>query len=273
MATEAARAALAMSDLAPDQIDLVIIGTVTPDYRVPATACLVQERLGLVNAVAFDIAAACTGFISGLTIASSFISSGQHTNALVVGAEKLSSITNWNDRGTCILFGDAAGAAVVTGDDSGRGLLASFMRSDGRYSQLLWQKVGGTAFPYTPEFPFDGSDKLVMNGSEVFKVAVREMANAAERVVADAGIDSNDIALIVPHQANIRIIEALAKRMKVSMDRVYLNIDRYGNTSAASVPLAMERMVRHGEIPRGGLALQIGFGAGLSYAAQVVVIP
>lgn len=270
MATEAAKQAIAMAGVEPEQIDMVIIGTVTPDYRVPATACVVQERLGLVNAAAFDIAAACTGFISGLTIASSFIASGAHKHILVIGAEKLTSITNWSDRGTCVLFGDAAGAAVVTGDESGRGLLSSFLRSDGRYRQLLWQKVGGSAHPYTPEFTFDGTDKLYMNGPEVFKVAVREMANAAEHVVAEAGLKSEDIALIVPHQANIRIIEALAKRLKIGMDRVYLNIEKYGNTSAASVPLALDEANRQGLLKPGDNILMVAFGGGLIWGSALM---
>lgn len=270
MCAAAATQALEMSGLAPEDIDLLIIGTVTPDFRVPATACLVQERLGLVNAAAFDIAAACTGFISGMTIASQFIATGARKNALVLGAEKLTSITNWNDRGTCILFGDAAGAAVITGDDSGHGLLASFLQSDGRYSRLLWQEVGGTANPYTPDFTFDGRDKLFMNGSEVFKVAVREMANAAEKVVCEAGVNPDDISLIVPHQANIRIIEALAKRLKVGMDRVYLNIEKYGNTSAASVPLALDEANREGRLKPGDLVLMVAFGGGLIWGSALV---
>ena len=270
MATAAAKSALEMAGLAPEDIDMLVVGTVTPDYRLPSCACVTQEKLGLTNAVAFDIVAACTGFISGLNVASSFIESGKYKNILVIGVEKLSSITNWNDRGTCVLFGDGGGAAVLTADESDSGVLSTFLKSDGRYGRLLWQEVGGSVNPYTPDFNYDGRDKIYMNGSEVFKVAVKEMANSAVAAVEQAGLKSEDISLVVPHQANIRIIEALIKRLKLSMDNVYLNIEKYGNTSAASVPIALDEANREGRIKPNDHVLMVAFGGGLIWGSALV---
>ncbi|MFC1475160.1 beta-ketoacyl-ACP synthase III [Candidatus Zixiibacteriota bacterium] len=270
MAVEACKQALEMSKIASEDIDLLIVGTVTPDYRLPSTACIVQEKMNLPNATAFDIVAACTGFLNGLSIANSYIQSGVYKNALVVGVEKLSSITNYDDRNTCVLFGDAAGASVLTASDDGSGVLSTFMKSDGKLRKLLWMEVGGSVNPYTKDYTYDGRDKVMMNGSDVFKVAVRQMCRAAEKVVHDAGIESSDISLIVPHQANIRIIEAIAKRMKVSMDKVYVNIEKYGNTSAASVPMALDEANRKGKIKPGDHILMVAFGGGLIWGSALV---
>lgn len=270
MAVEACRNALEQAGVEREEIDVLIVGTVTPDYRLPSTACIVQEKLGLPNAVAFDIVAACTGFISGLTMASSMIESGRCRKALVVGSEKLTSIVNWQDRSTCVLFGDGAGAAVLEAGNDGSGLVSSYLRSDGRYSKLLWSAVGGTAEPYSPEFTYDGRDKILMNGSEVFKVAVREMVNAGEAVLAEAGISADDVTLVIPHQANIRIIEALVKRLGIEMDRVFLNIDKYGNTSAASVPLALDEANRAGILKPGDNVLLVAFGGGLIWGSALL---
>lgn len=270
MSVEASRRALEMAGCDPKDIDLVICGTITPDYRLPSNACILQEEIGFPNAVGFDVAAACAGFISALSVANAYIATGQHKRALVVGAEKLSSMTNYSDRNTCVLFGDAAGAVVVEACDSGHGVLSSCLRSNGSYRPWLWAKTGGCKYPYTPDFTFDGSDKIYMNGSDVFKVAVREMGAAANRVIADAGLTAADIALFVPHQANVRIIDAMAKRIGLPREKVYVNIDRYGNTSSASVPLALDEANRQGRIKPGDHVVMVAFGGGLIWGAALV---
>jgi 3-oxoacyl-[acyl-carrier-protein] synthase-3 len=270
MAIEASRRALDMSGVSHDDIDLVICGTITPDYRLPSNACVIQEKLGFPNAVAFDVVSACTGFINALSIANSYISTGHHKRALVIGAEKLSAMTNYQDRNTCVLFGDAAGAVVVEACDNGRGVLSSYLQSDGSLRPWLWAKIGGSRFPYSADFAFDGSDKILMNGSDVFKVAVRNMGSAALKVIADAGLTTDDIALCVPHQANIRIIDAMAKRLGLPPEKVFMNIDKYGNTSAASVPLALDEANRAGRIKPGDNIVMVAFGGGLIWGATVV---
>jgi 3-oxoacyl-[acyl-carrier-protein] synthase-3 len=270
MAVAACRGALEMSGTKPEEVDLVIIGTVTPDYLLPSTACVVQEKMGLVNAAAFDIVAACTGFINGLSIGNAFIKTGQYKKALVVGSERLTSITNFKDRGTCVLFGDGAGAVVLEPTDGESGILSTHLRSDGRLRELLWIPYGGSKNPYTSEYTYDGTNKVTMNGSDVFKVAVREMGKAADIVVKEAGLTYSDISLFVPHQANIRIIEAMAKRMHLSMDKVMLNIDKYGNTSSGSVPLALDEANRSGRIHPGDNIVMVAFGGGLIWGAAAV---
>lgn len=270
MAVGASKRALEMAGCSNDEIDVVIVGTVTPDYRLPSTACVVQEKMGLPNAVGFDIVAACAGFINGLSISASLIESGRYNKALVVGVEKLTSFTNYSDRNTCVLFGDAAGAAVVSRGEGNGGVLSTFMKSDGRMRELLWAEVGGTVNPYSSDFAYDGRDKIRMNGSDVFKVAVREMGRAAQSVIDDAGLKPSDIALIIPHQANIRIIDALAKRLKVGTDKVFINIEKYGNTSSASVPLALDEANRAGKIKPGDNVLMVAFGGGLIWGAALV---
>lgn len=270
LAVNAAREALEMSGVANDDIDLLILATVTPDYRLPSTACIVQQKLGLPHAAAFDIVAACAGYINGLSIASSYIESGMYNNILVIGVEKLSSITNYKDRNTCVLFGDGAGATVVGPSSNGSGMLSAFVRSDGNLSQLLWMEVGGTVSPFDENNLSAGRDKVLMNGSDVFKVAVREMGRASEVALEKAGLTAEDIALVLPHQANIRIIEALAKRLGIPMEKIYLNIDKYGNTSAASVPLALDEANREGRIKPGDNLLMVAFGGGLTWGAAVV---
>lgn len=270
MSVIACQRALEMSGLKNEDIDLLIVGTVTPDYRLPSAACVIQEKMDLPNATAFDVVAACTGFINGLSIASAYIQTGVYKNALVVGTEKLSSIANYTDRNTCVLFGDAAGATVLTGAADGSGLLSSYLKSDGKLRELLWIRDGGTANPIEKGYSFDGGDKIYMNGADVFKVAVKQMCRAAEKVIADAGIDPSQISMIVPHQANIRIIEAIAKRLKVGMEKVYVNIDKYGNTSAASVPMALDEANREGKIKQGDLILMVAFGGGLIWGSALV---
>jgi len=270
MAAEAARRAMEMAGCTHEEIDLIVTATVTPDYRLPSNGCVLQEMMGFPNAVAFDIAAACAGFINGLSVAQALLITGRYRKALVIGSEKLSSITNYADRSTCILFGDGAGAVVLEPDDSGRGVLSTFLRSNGSLRPWLWIRTGGAKHPYTSDFAFDGSDKMSMKGSDVFKVAVREMCNAARHVLDEAGLDVKDIALMVPHQANIRIIDAVAKRLGLSDEQVYVNIDRYGNTSAASVPLALDEANRRGLIKPGDHILMAAFGGGLIWGAALV---
>jgi len=270
MTVAACKDALAMAKCDPGDVDMLSVGSVTPDYRLPSIACIAQEKLGLHNAVGFDIVAACTGFINGLNVGRSYIESGQAKKVLVCGTEKLSSITNYEDRSTCVLFGDAAGAVLLEPSTNGSGVQTSFMRSDGRYARLLCIDTGGTVNPFPRDFEFDGSDKIYMNGSEVFKVAVREMGKACVKVIEDAGISADDVALVIPHQANIRIIEAISKRVDVPLERFYINIEKYGNTSAASVPLALDEANRAGRLNPGDHILMVAFGGGLIWGAALV---
>ena len=270
MAVEAIRQALDMSGCLPEEIDLIIAGTSTPDYRMPSTACVIQEKLSFSNAAAFDVVSACAGFVNGLAIARSFIESETYKNIIVVGVEKLSSVTNYQDRNTCVLFGDGAGAAIVTADRNGHGVLSTFAKSDGTQRELLWIPVGGVENPYTSDFSYDGSDKLQMKGPDVYKFAVREMYNASVKVIKDAGLDLSDISLVIPHQANIRIIQGLAKRLHASMDKVVVNIDKYGNTSSASIPIAFDEANRAGRIKNGDKILMVAFGSGLIWASALI---
>jgi len=270
MAVEACKNALEASGLKNEDIDLLILGTVTPDYKLPSTACVVQEKMDLPNATAFDIVAACTGFINGLSVASSLLETGAYKNALVVGAEKLSTIVNYKDRNTCVLFGDGAGAAVLTASDDGSGVLGTFLKSNGNLRELLWIKDGGSAHPYADGYEFEGDDKVMMSGGDIFKVAVKQMCNAAVKIIEDAGLTSEDISLVIPHQANIRIIEAIAKRLKMPMEKVFVNIEKYGNTSAASVPIAMDEAYRTGKIKKGDHVIMVAFGGGLIWGSALI---
>ncbi|MEE8576204.1 MAG: beta-ketoacyl-ACP synthase III [candidate division Zixibacteria bacterium] len=270
MAATACRQAMDMAGVANEEIDMLILGTVTPDFRLPATACVTQEKLGLPNAAAFDITAACCGFLSGMSVGRSLIENGTAEKILVTGVEKLSTIVNFKDRGTCVLFGDGAGAVVLGSSDNGRGVLSTFLRSDGSMVKMLWMPSGGTVAPYSADFAYDGTDKITMAGTDIFKVAVREMLNACNRVLDEAGLTADDVSLVVPHQANIRIIEAISKRLGVGLDRFFLNIEKYGNTSAASVPLALDEANRSGRIKDGDYVLMTAFGGGLIWGAAVV---
>ncbi len=270
MAVAASRAALDMAKVRNEDIEMVILATVTPDYRLPSAACVVQEKMDFPNAAAFDVVAACAGFINGLSIASSFIENGKIKKALVIGVEKLSAFTNYKDRNTCVLFGDAAGAVVVSAEEGDSGVISTYIRSDGKYRTLLWAEIGGSLHPYTESYDYDGRDKIMMNGSDVFKIAVKEMGNATLKVIEDAGLQPSDISLVVPHQANIRIVEALAKRLKIDMNKVFLNIEKYGNTSAASVPLALDEANRTGRIKTGDNIVMVAFGGGLTWGASLV---
>ena len=272
MATEAARRALADAGLAASELDCIIVGTVTPDYRLPATATLVQKKLGAGRATVMDVVAACAGFIYGLSIARAFVTSGVNKNVLVIGAEHLTSITNYEDRNTCVLFGDGAGAAVVSAGKPGeekRGILSTFLSGDGQYRELLHIPLGGSLAPLTVDTVDDPGRFIHMDGREVFKLAVREMGDAAVRVLADAHVDAKEIDMIIPHQANSRIIEALSKRLHVASDRVYKNIERLGNTSSASVPIALDEARKAGKVGEGSLVLSVAFGGGLVWGAAL----
>ncbi len=270
LAFEASKIALQEAGLKPEQIDLILVGTVTPDYLLPSTACILQDKLKAKNAAVLDIVAACSGFIYGLSIASAFIAIGQYKNVLVIGVETLSKITNWEDRNTCVLFGDGAGAAVVSATTEDKGILGTYLSGDGSLANLLHIPVGGTKTPLTRE-NFDLKKHYIcMQGNEVFKSAVRAMDSAAKHIIQQVGLTAQEVDLLIPHQANIRIIEALAKRLKVSMDKVYVNIERYGNTSAASVPIALDEARKRGVIKPGSNTVLVAFGAGFTWGSAVI---
>jgi 3-oxoacyl-[acyl-carrier-protein] synthase-3 len=270
LAFEASKIALNEAGLQPDQIDLILVGTVTPDYLLPSTACILQDKLKIKKAAVMDIAAACSGFIYGLSVASAFITNGQHKNVLVIGVETLSKITNWSDRNTCVLFGDGAGAAVVSATTEEKGILGTFLSGDGSLANLLHIPVGGTKVPLTKENIDLKQQYIQMEGSEVFKSAVRAMEDAAVHIIQKVGLSPEEIDLVIPHQANIRIIEALAKRLKLPMEKVYVNIDRYGNTSAASVPIALDEARRKGLIKEGTNTVLVAFGGGFTWGSAVI---
>lgn len=271
MATEAARRALDQAGLAAEDIELIIVATITPDTLTPATACYVQKNLGAFRAVAFDISAACSGFLYAMKISKRLISDGGFKNALIIGAEKLSAVTNWEDRATCVLFGDGAGAAVLRAAGPGEGaILATEMGSDGNLTHLLNIPGGGTACPITASNIGENLFSLTMMGKEVFKHAVNRMKEAAEKVIERSGLQPEDIACVIPHQANLRIIDAIADRLAVPNDRVFVNLDKYGNTSAAAVAIALDEAHRSGAFKRGDNIVLVVFGAGLTWAAAAI---
>ena len=269
MASEAARRALADAKLKPEDIDLIIVATITPDMFFPATACLVQQKISARTVPAFDISVACSGFIYGLAIANQFISSGAYKHALVIAAEKLSSITDWTDRNTCVLFGDGAAAAVLGPVEKG-GILSVYLGADGRQGNLIKLPAGGSKIPATKKSIDDKLHFIKMNGAELFKHAVRIMADAALEVTRPLGITADDISLVIPHQANIRILSAAAKRMGLSEDKIYLNIEKYGNMSAASSGVALVEAVEEGRIKKGDKILLDAFCGGLTWGAIVI---
>lgn len=270
LARQASMVALRQAGLGPDDIGTIVLSTATPDRLLPSTACDLQALLGAKRAAAFDISAACPGFVYGLTLAEGLIASGQCENALVVGAEMLTTITDMTDRSTAILFGDAAGAAVVRKATGDRGMLSTFIRSDGTLAELLYRPAGGAAHPFDAQVLADRSYLMKMAGREVFKAAVLTMAEACDEALKRAGVKAEEIDLMVPHQANVRIIEATAKHAGMPMDKVMVNLDRYGNTSSASIPLALVEAEAAGRIKRGSLLLLVAFGAGFTWGSTVV---
>jgi 3-oxoacyl-[acyl-carrier-protein] synthase-3 len=271
LATDAARAAMDRAGIHAGELDIIVLGTASPDRLLPSTAVEVQAKLGATRAAAFDIDAACTGFVYGMTVAEGMITSGVAETALVVGVERLSTIIDWQDRSTCILFGDGAGAAVLRRTrQHTKGILSAFVRSDGTLADLLHRPGGGAVQPFGDQVLQERSHFIRMNGREVFKHAVRSMSEAATRALDDAKLTAADIDLMIPHQANIRIIEATAKHAGIPMDKVYVNVDRYGNTSAASVPIALDEAVQTGRIREGSTVLLVAFGAGFTWGAMVL---
>lgn len=262
-------AALQTAQVPAEKIDAIILGTVTGDVTFPATACYVQEMLGAANAAAFDIAAACTGFLYGLSLGDSLIASGKAQHVLVIGGEILSRITDWTDRATCVLFGDAAGAVVLGPSDGKRGIIDTFMKSDGRLTHLLCMPGGGTKVP--PDVAL--AEKMMflrMEGREVFKHAVTAMGEAAEHILAKNNMTGEDIDLLIPHQANMRIINATAKRVGLPQEKVYVNVQDYGNTSAASIPIAMNEALEKGRLKTGDRCLMVAFGGGFTWGSALV---
>ena len=271
MATNAAREAIRNAGLNVDDIGLIVVGTVTPDMPFPNTACFVQKKLGLGKVPAFDIEAACSGFIYSMDVARSLMLVNGIKHALVIGAEKLSGITNWEDRTTCVLFGDGAGAVVLSLDErEDVGVLHILTGADGSETDILCVPAGGSATPYTVETIERSMHKIHMQGNQVFKHAVRVMCQSATDVVERAGLKPEDVDLVVPHQANTRIIEALSQRLNIGLDKFKINLDRYGNTSAASIPIALDEAYRNGRIQSGDNILMVAFGGGLTWAGALV---
>ena len=270
MAAEASRRALAEAGVGADAVDAIVLATATPDRLLPSVACDVQAMLGATNAFALDVDAACPGWVYSLVVAEGLIASGSAERVLVIGAEKLTAVTDWSDRSTAVLFGDAAGAVVLTGANGGRGLLSTYLGSDGTLKELLWRPWGGTICPPSPEAAWDHGYYIKMAGREVFKNAVRTMAQAASRALERAGLTADQVDLLVPHQANIRIIEATASHAHIPMERVYVNVDRYGNTSSASIPVALDEARRTGRLQSGMNVLLVTFGAGFTWGAAVL---
>jgi 3-oxoacyl-[acyl-carrier-protein] synthase-3 len=270
MAAAAATRALAEAGMAAEELDMILLSTATPDRLLPSTACDVQALLGASHAAAYDFATACSGFLYGLSMAEGHITAGHAQNVLVVATEKMSSIVDWQDRTTCVLFGDGAGAAVVRAADSERGILSSFMKSDGTLADLLQRPGGGARTPLCQNVLDDRTHLVRMAGPEVYKAAVRSMCEAAESALQRAGVRGSDIDLLIPHQANLRIIESTARYAGIPMDKVYVNVDRFGNMSSASVPVALDEAREQGRAPDGALVLMVAFGAGFTWAANVV---
>ena len=272
MAVTASKQAMARAGVHAGELDAIVLSTATPDRLLPSTAVDLQAQLGATRAAAFDLSAACTGWLYAMTVAEGMMHSGAIETALVVGAEKMSAITDWQDRSTCVLFGDGAGAVVLKRTQNGgnRGILSTFMRSDGTLAELLWRPSGGAAVPFSDAVLQDRSSFVKMAGREVFKHAVRQMSEACDRALDGAKLTGSDIDILIPHQANNRIIEATAKHAGISMEKVYVNVDRFGNTSSASIPIAIDEAIERGRLRPGSTALLCAFGAGFTWGSMVI---
>ena len=269
-ATEAARKALEAASVDPADVDLVICATVTPDMPIPATSCTLQHGLGCRKAAAFDIQAGCSGFIYAQSVAKQFLLTSRYRHVLVVGAELLTKYLDWNDRGTCVIFADGAGATLMSAGEPPRGVLASVLHTDGSMLDFITLEGGGSMHPPTEETVKNRMHYIRMKGNETFKIAVRMIEEVSREALDLAGLTPSDVDWFIPHQANLRIIDAVGKRLGISDERCYVNIDRYGNTSAASIPIALDEVVRSGKVERGQVVLMAAFGAGLTWAASVV---
>ena len=270
LAAKAALAAMDNAGITADEIDLILVATITPDMFFPSTACFVQTKIGAKNAACFDVSAACSGFLYAIEIAQQFITSNTYDTVLVIGAEKLSSIVDWTDRNTCVLFGDGAGAAILRHRGGGHGVISTYMGSNGELADILQIPGGASRFPVTKDNADQRLNCIKMNGKETYKHAVTSMLDAATRALADANLKPADLACIIPHQANLRIIEAIASRMDLPMERFVINLDRYGNTSAAAVAIALDEANRTDRMKEGDYILLVVFGGGLTWASSVI---
>jgi len=273
LATEAARAAMLDANVSGEEIDLIIVATISPDAFFPATACYVQQNIEATNALCFDVSAACSGFLYAMQIAENLILSGQRNTALIIGAEKLSSMVDWEDRNTCVLFGDGAGSVILTSDknsDKGRKLLSSSLGSDGRQTDILHVPGGGSACPITPENADQKLNTIRMQGREVYKYAVNAMRRATEDALQKYGLGPEDVDMVIPHQANLRIIEAITDRMGIPKEKTFINLTKYGNTSAAAVAIALDEANKTKSINEGDTVLLVAFGAGLTWASYLL---
>jgi 3-oxoacyl-[acyl-carrier-protein] synthase-3 len=269
MSAEAARIAMERAGVTAPELDAIVLATSTPDRLLPSTAVELQALIGASRAAAFDVAAACAGWIFALNVAEGLLAAGSVETVLVVGGEKMSTIINWKDRATCVLFGDGAGATVLKRSRQHKGLLSIYTRSDGALSNLLQRPRGGSTEPVTPEMVANSGHLVTMAGRETFKHAVRSMAEACERALDEAKLSAADVDLLIPHQANVRIIEATAKHAGLSMERVFVNVEKYGNTSAASIPIALDEAIAEGRVKEGSIVLFVAFGAGLTWASAI----
>ncbi len=270
LAYEAAKAAFKKTDIKPKDIDLIIVATITGDMPIPATACHLQHKFGLKKSAAFDVNAACSGFLYGLSVADSFIRSGTYKRILVVGTELLSRITDWEDRSTCVLFGDGAGAAILEATNEDRGIVSTHLGTDGSLWELLNLPGGGSRHPFSKDTIKKRMHFIRMKGNETFKVAVRTLESLVRETLNENKLRASQLSLLIPHQANLRIIQATAERLDISMDRVFVNLDKYGNTSAASIPIALDEAVREGRIRDNDYVLLEAFGGGLSWASVLI---
>jgi 3-oxoacyl-[acyl-carrier-protein] synthase-3 len=266
----ACKGALERADIGPDEVDCIIVGTVTPDTPFPSTACWVQKGLGIPGVIAFDVSAACSGFLYALTVGDAMIRAGRARTVLVSGAEILTKITNWDDRGTCVLFGDGAGAVVLREAQGDEGLLSCYLGADGSLGDLLIQPAGGSRLPASEQTVKDNLHTIRMMGNEVFKHAVKAMQMAAQKALKMAGLTADDVAVFIPHQANIRIIEATCKRARIPMDKTVVTIHKYGNASSATIPVALAEVDREGRLKKGDIVLMAAFGGGFTWGAAVL---
>ncbi|XHR30738.1 MAG: beta-ketoacyl-ACP synthase III [Chthoniobacteraceae bacterium] len=270
MAAKAAQAALDQAGISAEEIDMIIVGTVTPDMQFPNTACLVQKQIGAKHAICFDLSAACSGFLYGIEIAQQFISSRSCDTVLVIGADKLSTIVDWTDRNTCVLFGDGAGAAILRHRPGSHGVIHTTLGANGDYAEILHMPGGGSKLPLTKENIESRPNTIKMNGKDVYKHAVTAMVNAAHQTLETAGLTAKDLACVIPHQANLRIIDAIGSRLGLGQDKVFVNLQNYGNTSAAAVAIALDEANRTGRMKRDDYVLLVVFGGGLTWACSAI---